>query len=49
MPSLKALEALKTIERIVQEVFEGILRARRLNERQIIVEIDEKCQHKKKF
>lgn len=37
---LKAHEALKTVEQIVTNVFSGLLRVRRLNDEQLIVEIN---------
>lgn len=36
---LKAYHALKTIEEVVSRVYSGVLRVRRLNDEQIIVEI----------
>lgn len=37
---LKAQEALKTVEQIVTNVFSGLLRVKRLNDEQLIVEIN---------
>jgi hypothetical protein len=42
--SLRGYKALEVIEKIIRDVFPGVLRARRLNDMQLVVEIEEHAQ-----